>query len=129
MVLRDLETLLHRTQKMEFGWVFYCSETGSSWYLTFSSAQAVTWSSINNEISGILIECYSFQRTVGTFYMKRFSTEVKNFIDMNVDEALIKNNRNVTVFIRQVNFFNGLRTILGAYFLGHLEIRYSFCIS
>lgn len=61
--------------------------------------------------------------------MKRFSTEVKNFIDMNVDEALIKNNRNVTVFIRQVNFFNGLRTILGAYFLGHLEIRYSFCIS
>lgn len=34
--------------------------------------------------------------------MKRFSTEVKNFIDINVDEALIKNNRNVTVFIRLI---------------------------
>ena len=47
------------------------------------------WSSINNEINGILIGSYSFQRTVGTFYLKRFSTEFKNFIDINVDEALI----------------------------------------
>ena len=39
------------------------------------------WSSINNEINGILIGSYSFQRTVGTFYLKRFSTEFKNFID------------------------------------------------
>lgn len=46
------------------------------------------WLFINNEINGILIGFYLFLRIVRIFY-KRFLIEVKNFIDINVDEVLI----------------------------------------
>lgn len=53
----------------------YCFERGRSlYYLTFPSVQAMSWSSINNEINVILTGSYSFQKTFGTFSMKSFST-------------------------------------------------------
>lgn len=47
------------------------------------------WLFINNEINGILIGFYLFLRIVRIFYKRRFLIEVKNFIDINVDEVLI----------------------------------------
>lgn len=69
----------HNEEKWECGTWRYCSTENGIWVdcatalkeeavgINFLFCSAVTWSSINNEINGILIGPYSFQRTVGTF--------------------------------------------------------------